>query len=127
MTTTILIWDEGYEEHELHAPTPDEVTARIAALNGSDHTLVTVYRDSAHLTVGGSAAEGLVVYCTFDNEVFWQVVVDGDPAATITVVAGGQAGAYAATHVATLGYATTAASDFLELGELASGLRWDAE
>ncbi|MDQ4504404.1 Imm1 family immunity protein [Sinomonas sp. ASV322] len=127
MTTNILTWDEGYDERELHSPTPDDVTGRIAALDGVDHTLVTVYRNDAHLAVGGSANEGLVVYCTFDSEVFWQVVVDGDPGASVTLVAGGQAGAYPATHVTTLGDAITAAVDFLERGERAPGLHWDAQ
>jgi hypothetical protein len=126
MTTIILTWDDGYDERELQSPTPQDVTTQIAALNGLDHTLVTIYRDDAHLAVGGSA-EGLVVYCTLDNEVFWQVVVEADPEAMVTVVAGGQAGSYPATHVTSLGEATTAAVSFLAHGERASSLRWDSQ
>lgn len=127
MTTTILTWDDGYNERDVESPGSDDVTTRIAALNGVDHTLVTIYRDGAHLAVGGSASDGLVVYCTFDNEVFWQVVVDGDPDETVSVVAGGQAGSYPATHVTTLGDSLSAADGFLKQGERASGLRWEAQ
>lgn len=127
MTTTILAWDEGYNERELPSPVADDVKTRIAALNGVDHTLVTIYRDDAHLAVGGSASDGLVVYCTFDNDVFWQLVVDGDPDTTVNVVAGGQAGSYPVTHVTPLGDALTAAEEFLTQGERAAGLRWEAQ
>jgi hypothetical protein len=127
MTATILTWDEGFNERELPSPDLDDVRARIAALNGIDRSLVTVYRDDAHLAVGGSANDGLVVYCTFDNEVFWQIVVDGDPGTSMTVVAGGQAGLYPATKVVSLGDALTAAVDFLERGERTSRLQWETQ
>lgn len=74
MTTTILVWDDGSEQGELSDPTIANVESQIAALTGAARTVVTVYRDDSHPTVGGSARDGLVVYCTFDNESFWQLL-----------------------------------------------------
>jgi hypothetical protein len=122
--TTLLAWSDGYEERTTDAPTTAEVESRIKALDGIDHSLVTVYRDGAHLAVGGSAAHGLVVYCTDDNEEFWQLVSGGDPDTSVQVVAGGQSGSYPASHVASLGDALVAATEFLASGGRASQLRW---
>ena len=127
MTTTILTWDEGYEQRELPSPSAAEVQSRIAALNGVNRTLVTVYRDESHIAVGGSASDGLVVYCTFDNEVFWQLLSNATPGGSIDVVAGSQAGTYPSEHVTTLAAAQKAAAVFLEHGDRAPMLRWKAQ
>jgi len=124
MTATRLTWNDGYDERELMEPSTADVEARISALDGADRSLVTIYRDGAHLAVGGSAPDHLFVYCTFDNLEFWQLVSDGDPAATVSVVAGGQAAPYPADRVTTLPSALDAASTFLEHGVRADGLRW---
>lgn len=126
MTTTLLTWDEGYDQRELPSPGPSDVESRIQGLNGVDRTLVTVYRDESHLAVGGSADDGLVVYCTFDNEVFWQLLGETDSDEPIQVVAGGQAGSYPARHVVTLAAALTAANEFSRTGTRDAGLRWEA-
>lgn len=125
--TPLLTWDDGYTEHEVGSPTPDEVAVRLAALNGADRTLVTIYRDDAHLAVGGSATSGLVVYCTDDNEVFWQLMSDAPATESVTVVAGGQSAGYPANHVTSLDDAIAAAKKFLETGGRADFLRWEAQ
>ena len=124
---TLLTWDEGYTEHKVAVPTLAEVEARIAGLNGRDRTLVTVYCGDAHIAVGGSAASGLVVYCTDDNESFWQLISDGDAAEGVTVVAGGQSACYPANQVTMLDDAKTAAREFLQSGGRADSLRWEAK
>ena len=123
-TTTLLAWSDGSDERTNDAPTTAEVESRIKALDGIDHSLVTVYRDGAHLAVGGSAAHGLVVYCTADNEEFWHLVSDRDPDTSVEVVAGGQPGSYPASRVASLRDALVAAREFLASGGRASQLSW---
>ena len=127
MTTTLLVWDEGHHQRELSDPTVADVASRIAALDGVILTVVTLYRGGSHLAVGGSANGGLVVYCTFDNESFWQLLSDGDSRTAITVVAGGQAGSYPADHVTRLEHAVAAATAFLQLGTRAESLPWESQ
>jgi hypothetical protein len=123
---TVLAWDEGFDERSLAGPEGADVDAVIAALNGLDRTLVTIYRGEAHLAVGGSARSGLVVYCTCDNQSFWELVNDGEDETAVTVVAGGQPGSYGATCVVPVGLAAAAAGYFLDRGGRAPGLRWEA-
>ena len=127
MTKTTLAWDEGYDERELGCPSADDLTTQISALNGADRSLVMIYRDEAHLAVGGSASDGLVVYCTFGDEVFWQLQSMGDPMESQTVVAGGQAGSYPANLVVPLKDALAAAVEFAEHGVREPLLRWTVE
>jgi len=84
MTTTTLCWDEGHDRRELSDPTGADVESKIAALDGVLHTVVMMYRGDSHLAVGGSASKGLVVYFTFDNESFWQLLSDGNSNQSIT-------------------------------------------
>ena len=111
MFADLLVWDDvnqGEVEEELVDVA--QVQTRIAALDGRSRTLVTAFGGDAHLAVGGDAASGLVVYATFDNEVFHQIAIsrDGDDR-EIVVVAGGQPGRYAAKNVVSLDVALLAA------------------
>ncbi len=81
-------------------------------------------RDDSHFAVGGSASEGLVAYCTFDNQEFWQLTSGGDPDAETTVMAGRQTGDYPANQVVGLAEVLTAVDAFLEDGSLAVKVSW---
>ena len=76
--------------------------------------------------MGGDARSGLIVFVARDEETFSQLSSDVDPKddQEITVVAGGQPGAYSARYVVSLDLATTAVRWFLEKGGLAEDLRW---
>jgi hypothetical protein len=91
------------------------------------NAVVTVYRDDSHLAVGGNASDGLVVYCTFDDRSFWQLLSDGNKHDSITVVAGGQPGSYPANRLSTLEDAVAAATVFLQRGVRAESLRWASD
>lgn len=123
MSPVTLSWDDGYDEREITAPTRQDVETRATALDGHHRTLVTLTRDDTHLAIGGSAASGLVVYCTYENDTIWQLISDGNPSESVTVTAGGQAGAYPKNYVVNLEAAMAAGVGFLEQGTLAEGLR----
>lgn len=126
MTGALLVWDDGYEQREQDSPTWADISARVSELDGAVKTLVTIYRGESHLAVGGSVASGLVVYCTYDNDVFWQLLGENNSNAPVSVVAGGQVGAYPTRHVAGLSAALVAAEVFSESGTLALSLRWES-
>ncbi|MPZ83545.1 MAG: hypothetical protein GEV28_25380 [Actinophytocola sp.] len=73
----------------------------------------------------GSAERGLVLYGTFDNDVFYQLA---DPAVVserqVTVVAGGQPGEYEERFVVDLALASQALQHFISSGSLHLDLSW---
>lgn len=125
MNQLLLVWDEHYEERELAAPTLVDVAERLSALDGVNYTLLTLYIGDSHIACGGSAETGLVVYVTFDDGTFWQLVNPGQEKSEVTVVAGGQAGNYPVKNVVCADAAMRAFTRFFETGELASGEVWE--
>ena len=130
MTSAVtIVWDQAFVEHELETSDPTDVLRRIDALDGSDCTLVTVFRDAAHMTVGGSVRSGLVVYATFDDSAFHQLVSrepmneSGD--SVDMVIAGGQAGAYPRRLVVDAVIAKSAIQVFLDEGTLDPRQSWE--
>jgi immunity protein Imm1 of predicted polymorphic toxin system len=104
------------------------VNEAVRRLEGAERTLVTLQGPgTSHLAVGGSAATGMVVYATFDNDTFYQLT---NPEARedeiVEVVAGGQTGDYPARMVVGLSVALQAAEEFAEGGVLSSQLAWVA-
>lgn len=127
MNQLLLAWDERHAERELAAPTLTDVVERLSALDGVSHTLATLYRGDGHIACGGSARSGLVVYVTFDNETFWQLVDPCSPQSKVMVFAGGQAGDYPARHVVSIEAAIRAATTFFEAGGLTPDQIWDKQ
>ena len=125
MTSGTVAWDEDFNQRELESPTAVDVRGRIGALDGVARTLVTIYRESAHLSVGGSARDGLIVYCSVDHESFWQLLGDTDSEGYAAVVAGGQVGQYPARHIITREAAVRAAVEFLEHGDRPLHMQWE--
>jgi hypothetical protein len=121
-----LVWDdatEGEMEESLSDTMP--IRDRILALDGDARTLVILYGKDAHLAVGGDCATGLVVYATFDNQVFHQLSTgEEDGEQEVTVVAGGQPGQYPARHVVQVDDAVAAAQAFAADGRLLDCLVW---
>lgn len=116
MSDVLLAWDDGYGEREMAQASPEDVTACVGALNGVSKTLVTIYRGDGHLAVGGAATTGTIVYCTLDNEVFWQLVGDPDAEGAVAVCAGGQEGEYPSRFLVPVERAIEAANEFAATG-----------
>jgi hypothetical protein len=124
-----LTYDE-FEVGETEIPLTDTdavalVREYITRLDGERRTLVVIFGSGSHLAVGGGGDGGHVVYATFDNSTFHQLVdpsvVDGEP---VKVVAGGQPGVYERNRVVTLADALHAAEAFVATGTLAEDLTW---
>jgi len=121
-----MVWDDA-DRGEVEEVLSDQAQLRdrIGSLDGDTRTLVTVYGEDAHLAVGGDSSTGLVVYATFDNEVFHQLVTGtGGGDREVMVVAGGQPGRYPAKSVVPLRDAVTAAGTFADDGRLDDRLTW---
>lgn len=123
---TLIVWDDGTAQHEEELREWPQLSERLAALDGVNRTLVTVLKDSGHLACGGSAATGLVVYATFDNTVFHQLVDPSAADGARTVIAGGQAGQYPAHQVVDLNQAEAASRVFFERSELDPQQQWES-
>ncbi len=124
---TTVVWDDGLAERELASPEALDIIELVDALDGREHTLVTVYRGNAHVAVGGSAASGLVVYVTFDGTTFHQLVSSGARSDDqVTVAAGGQPGDYPRRFVVDAPAAKAALRAFFERFVLDPGQDWEA-
>jgi hypothetical protein len=107
----------------------DLVEGLITSLDGDLHTLVTLSPGGeAHMAIGGDASNGLIVYSTTDNKVFYNLRTDR-PRQTgpVLVAAGGQPGEFDSKYVVTLAEALIAAISYAETGQLSDELNWDRQ
>lgn len=77
------------------------------------------------MAVGGSAVTGLVLYATFDNRTFWQLVGDSNHGGVVGVMAGGQLGEYRARYLVDVVKALAAVTRFTHDGALAPDMVWE--
>lgn len=125
MTGMSMTWD-GDDAGEVEDPTPADLEERIRQLDGSGRTIVMLEGEGGYLAVGGSAADGLVVYADLGDGDFWSARSPGtDSTETVVVVAGGQPGDYEARLVTTPEVAMTAATTFLASGTLSDAIGWE--
>ncbi len=111
-------------ESVLRNPGIGDLTAAIDALDADVRTLVVVSGPGeSHLAVGGGKGQ-FVVYATFDNLTFFNLVHPGAGQGILAVVAGGQAGEYPAEQVVGRAEALAAATRFLVDGRLGEDLGW---
>lgn len=121
-------WKGGdCEESVIDRPREADLLEAIDRLDERVYTLVIVGGEGeAHLAVGGGRGR-FVVYATFDNRTFHNLVERGRPGGVITIVAGGQAGEYPACQVVDRERAIRAASRFLSEGRLGEDLGWEVQ
>jgi Immunity protein Imm1 len=118
-------WEGGIESEWRHDnPTAEQLDSALARMDAEVYTLITLGGSgNSHLCVGGGAG-AYVVYVTFDNLDFWNLISPGGVVDRVAVVAGGQEGEYAAEQVVDLESTRVAAHAFLAGQGLAPGLRW---
>jgi hypothetical protein len=101
------------------------IEQRIRLLDGRQHTMVTIAgAGEAHMAVGGGGGR-YVVYTTYDNLTFHNLVDPARGEAAERVLAGGQQGEYPARQVVALDQALEAARQFAEHGVLAPTVTWE--
>jgi hypothetical protein len=125
MRPVILDWD-GDDGGELRDPTADDLDRTLGRLDGRRCTLLTLQSEAGHLTIGGSAGDGLVVYAEVGDGAFWTARAPGSASnGTVRVVAGGQPGDYPVRLVTTREVARAAATAFLTSGTLSKQVEWE--
>ena len=103
----------------------DDLDHALQRLDGNTHTLVILEGEGeAHLAVGGGGGR-YVVYATFDNVAFWNLVDPGATTGSLIVNAGGQEGDYAVRQVVDLTHARAAAHGFFSRRELDPDQMWE--
>lgn len=99
----------------------DRVLDRLDALT---YTLITIQSEGEkHLAIGGGNGQ-YVVYATFDNEVFWNLLSTNPGTGTVLLNAGGQEGDFPAERIVGREQARAAGRAFLAAGQLDVGQRW---
>jgi hypothetical protein len=112
-------------EEEIERPTPADFGHLLDRLDARTYTMIVLDAGGEHhLTIGGGAGQ-YVVYATFDNEEFWNLLRPELVAGTIMLNAGGQEGDYPAAQVVDKAYAAQAGRTFLMTGRLDSSMRWE--
>lgn len=131
MSTYQLFGDrwEGRVDREWRVVSPSEhdLDQAIERLDGTTYTMISLERlgeGEQHLAVGGGGGR-YVVYATFDNEEFWNLVCSEPAEGVVLVKAGGQEGEYPARNVVNLAQARSAGRAFLNSGELDRGQEWE--
>lgn len=115
------------DEWHVDAPSCDEVSKAIERLDAKAFTMVTIQGPGEqHLAVGGGAGR-YVVYATFDNCDFWNLLAATVDDRTVLLNAGGQEGDYPACQIVDLDQAQRAARAFFEGLQLEPSLRWQKQ
>jgi hypothetical protein len=108
----------GTEETYVLEASPDLVDDLIRRLDGVRHTAVVLHGDTASMSVGGKAGEGLVV---FENRDAAYHFLSGTHIASLAAGNVRDQG-----HLVDLDRAIAAAREFAVTGKLAEGLVWSA-
>lgn len=131
MYTTTMVTDEWdgarNDECEVEFPSLDQVEQAVKHLDAERHSLVTLEAGGeAHMAIGGGGGR-FIVYATFDNETFHNLLAGGDSEQMVTLFVGGQDGEYPAKTVVSEEAALTAAKTFAESGKLDPALSWEEQ
>ena len=122
-------WDGVIDKGtEIKSPSVADIERAVHTLDGEEYTLVTVEAEGeTHLAVGGGIAGRYVVYATFDNMTFHNLLGPGDKSDTVYLTAGGQEGDYPGNSIVDLETALAAALTFAESGKLDPRLTWEED
>ena len=116
------------EGKSIEKPIWSQIEAAIRELDGRSKTLVTLGADDeTYMIVGGGESEKYVVFTTFDNISFHNLVDLSKPDATEKLVVGGQEGIYPAKLCVDLLPCLLAARTFTESGKLDTLLSWQED
>ena len=121
-------WDGVFNHEEvLEAPTPANFEQFFGRMDAQVYTMIALQSSGyCHMGIGGGSGR-YVVYATFDNETFWNLISGAGEPGKIMLNAGGQEGEYPARHVVTLAEARQVGLAFLASGELDRSLPWEKQ
>ena len=105
----------------------DDFVRALESLDESRQTMLTIQvGDEAHLTVAGGNGR-YVVYATFDNEEFWNLLGSDSSTETVMLNAGGQEGDFPTRQIVDLDKALSAGLVFLESRQLDPSQQWERQ
>jgi len=106
-------------------PSWEDIETAILKLNGESYTIVRLQgQDEGHMAVGGGAHGRYIVYATFDNEEFFNLVSADKAIGSVPLSIGGQEQHIPMETVVEVALVFKAAKTFVELGELEPSLQW---
>ncbi|TKD09384.1 Imm1 family immunity protein [Polyangium fumosum] len=115
------------DEWQIHMPSWDDVDNAIRRLDAKRYTILTIQGpEEQHLAIGGGAGR-YVVYATFDNYQFWNLLGDSADGGMVLLNAGGQEGDYPTVQVVGLQQARSAARSFFVDLKLEPSLQWEKQ
>jgi Immunity protein Imm1 len=120
----------GTQNHEEVITARDwtAIEAAIRELDGQRKTLVTLeIDDETHMAIGGGNENNYIVYATFDNKSFYNLIDHYRSDTDKAIVVGGQMGIYPAQSCIKLDQAIQAAKTFALTGKLEPALNWEKE
>lgn len=113
------------EPHQIERPSLEEVTTAVQRLDGKTRTLVTLkVSDDHHMAVGGGGGH-YIVYMTFNNMQFKNLIISGKSGPKIILTCGGQEGDFAPKQCVDLETAKRAAETFALTGQPDPKLMWE--
>jgi hypothetical protein len=121
-------WD-GVLNHEWHTDhaSDSDLEEALLRLDAQVYTMLTIQGDDdTHLTIGGGAGR-YVVYATFDNEAFWNLVRPQSAEGIVLLNAGGQEGDFPAGQVVGIEQARAAGCVFLHSRKLDPSQTWQKQ
>ncbi len=111
-------------EEEYVDPNPVQIDEGIESLDQRNRTLLIVNVGESHLAVGGGG-DAFIVYLTYDNSRFFNLVDYARSGAQVAVNAGGQVGKFAPCRVVSKEASKKAARWFLQTGIAHPGMTWE--
>ena len=120
------LWDESADEDDdVPDPSWQEIESAIRVLDGKKRTIVTLDAGGEwHLAVGGGSANRYVVYMTFDNMSFLNLLSREKADRTVTLFVGGQDSLFPDNTVVDIALALRAAKAFAETGQADPSCKW---
>lgn len=111
-------------------PTWADIETAIRRLDGHTCTLVGLSIGEAplpHMSIGGGEGGKYIVYCTPDNQTFYNLINPKAASQKVMLVAGGQLGDYDARQCVSIEAALRAAKTYAELGQTDPTLTWEQQ
>ena len=121
---------EGIEQsgNILLNPSWEDIDAAIRKLNGGEYTIVRLQgKDEAHMAIGGGGHGRYIVYATFNNEEFFNLLCDDKAIGSVLLFIGGREQDLPMETVVEVDLVFKAVKTFVERGELESNLQWKKE
>ncbi len=119
---------EGEDEVVLSEPSPAAVAAAIDALDGTERTVISLFRGSARLDLAGSAAGPMMVYHCADHAAArpeWSHLTTPEASDTeVAIQLADVVGHFRFWQTTTVEPAKRAAAEFLDSGSRSPGLSW---